>query len=207
MPQNNGKNLGRKPSKPRKVRRILILCEDEKSSRDYFASFPHNKKQVEIHCIGTGKNTDSLIEEAIKRTLKARAAHELYERVWVVFDKDDFPLKNFNRAFDLAKVYKEITACWSNECFELWYLLHFIYIDTAISRNDIAKKISDQLGKTYNKADQSMYDFMKEKLDTALQNAQKLAFENELNGERTRNPSTLIHELVEALLEFDPNKQ
>lgn len=150
MPRNRGRDRGRKPRRVRKVRRILILCEDSKSSRDYFARFPHDQDQVEIDCIGTGMNTDSLMENAIKRTKDARAAGEPYERVWVVFDRDSFPLQNFNRAFDLARSYNEITPCWSNECFELWYLLHFHYRDTAIGREKIWERISSLLGETYN---------------------------------------------------------
>ena len=53
MPPNKGKDRGRKPPRQRKARRILILCEDTKSSRDYFERFPHDKDQVEIDCIGT----------------------------------------------------------------------------------------------------------------------------------------------------------
>lgn len=207
MPQNKGKNRGRKPSRLRKVRRILILCEDTKSSRDYFARFPFDKDQVEIDCVGTGMNTDSLVENAIKRAKNARDAGTPYERVWVVFDKDDFDLKNFNRAFELASAHKEITPCWSNECFELWYLLHFHYRDTAVGRHELWPLISKQLGRKYDKADETLYSTMEKRLDTALKNAKKLAFENETNGVTRRNPSTHIHRLVETLREFDPNKQ
>lgn len=207
MPRNNGRDTGRKQRRPRKIRRILILCEDSKSSRDYLARFPHNKDQVEIDCIGTGMNTDSLMKNAIQRTEDARKNHAPYERVWVVFDRDSFPVQNFNRAFDLAKGYKEITACWSNECFEIWYLLHFNYRDTAIGRNEMWKSISELLGNKYDKADESLHATMKDKLDAALRNAKKLAFENELNGEPRRNPSTLVHKLVEALIKLDPSKQ
>ncbi len=211
MPQNKGKDRGRKPRRARKVRRILILCEDSKSSRDYFASFPHDKDQVEIDCIGTGMNTDSLMENAIKRAKDAREAGSAYERVWVVFDRDSgpdgFPQVNFNRAFDLARSHNEITACWSNECFELWYLLHFQYRDTAIGRDELMERVSKLIGKKYDKADQSIHSLLANKLDTALKNANKLAFNNGENGDPRTNPSTLVHKLVEALLELDPGQQ
>lgn len=199
--------MGRKQRRLRNVRRILILCEDSKSSRDYFARFPHDANQVEIDCVGTGMNTDSLMENAIQRAHKARRNGAPYERIWVVFDKDSFELMNFNRAFDLAKKHKEITACWSNECFELWYLLHFHYRDTAIGRNDLWPLISKLMGEKYDKSDESLYDSLAGKLDTALMHAKKLAHENQLSGTPRRNPSTLIHELVNALIKLDPSKQ
>jgi len=207
-PKNKGKDRGRKKqTEARNVRRILILCEDSKSSRDYFASFPHDKTLVEIDCIGTGMNTDSLMENAIKRATKARQEGSPYERVWVVFDRDSFPLENFNRTFDLAQSHKEITACWSNECFELWYLLHFQYRDTGIGRADLEKEVSKLIGKKYDKTDQSIRSLLKKHEETALKNAKKLSYENAINGDPRRNPSTLIHELVEALLKLDPGKQ
>ena len=207
MQWNRGRDKGRKPPRVRKARRILILCEDTRSSRDYFSRFPFDKDQVEIDCVGTGMNTDSLMESAIKRAKDARDGGAAYERAWVVFDKDSFEMENFNRAFDLAANHKEITPCWSNECFELWYLLHFHYRDTAIERHQLWPAISKLLGKKYAKADETLHTTLEGKLETALRNARKLAFENELNGTPRRNPSTHVHELVEALLKLDPAKQ
>jgi hypothetical protein len=207
MPRNNGRDKGRKPPRKREVRRILILCEDTKSSRDYFASFPHDRSQVEIECVGTGMNTDSLMEYAVEKANEARRDRAQYERIWVVFDRDSFPEENFNRAFELARTQKRITPCWSNECFELWYLLHFHYRDTAIGRHDLWPVISELLEEKYDKADESLHATMKGKLDTALRNAKKLAFENGSVGQPRRNPSTLVHELVNALIKLDPSKQ
>ncbi len=207
MPPNKGSKKGRKKPCRRGIRRILILCEDTKSSRDYFARFPHDSNLVEIECVGTGRNTDGLMEHAVRKAEESRRGCSQYERIWVVFDKDEFPEKNFNRAFDLAKTQNRITPCWSNECFELWYLLHFHYRDTAIERNDLWPELSRLLGKPYDKADDQLYDTLADKLETALRNARKLAHVNEQNREPRRNPSTRVHELVDALLKLDPSKQ
>lgn len=207
MPPSRGRNKGRKKPQPRKIRRILILCEDTKSSRDYFDRFPHDKNQVEIDCVGTGMNTDSLMENAIERAKEARAEGAQYERVWVVFDKDDFALRNFNRAIDLAKSFKEITPCWSNECFEVWYLLHFHYRDTGIGRKELWPLISKLLKEPYDKADDALHEKLSGQIDTAIKNAEKLMYENGLAGDITRNPSTRVHELVKALIKLDPKNQ
>lgn len=99
-------NKGRKLRPPRALRRLLIVCEDTKSSRLYLERFPFDPNQVEIECIGTGKNTDTLMEEAIQRKERAERAKSPFEQIWVVFDRDSFPLQNFNRAFDLARALK-----------------------------------------------------------------------------------------------------
>lgn len=194
---------GRASQKPRPRRRLLICCEDSKSSADYFNSFPIDAKRIEVLVEGTGSNTDSLIQVAIDTRDKAVNKKTPYSEVWCVFDRDSFPINNYSRAFDLARAHKIKTA-WTNEAFELWYLLHFDYVDAAISRKDYADKLLKK-GLQYDKADRSMYDKMRDKQDTAIRNAKKL--EAYWNGTKCKapereNPSTNVHELVEHLNEF-----
>jgi hypothetical protein len=97
-PRTKSWDRGKKIRRPRAIRRILVLCEDSKSSRDYFESFPHDPNLVEIDCVGTGMNTDSLMEGAIRRKKEAIDNKPPYESIWVVFDKDSFSSQQFNRA-------------------------------------------------------------------------------------------------------------
>src|ERR1035438_6142311 len=53
-------------------RRVLIVCEDSKSSRFYFEGFPVAREQAIVKAVGTGMNTDSLIEEAVRLRDKAQ---------------------------------------------------------------------------------------------------------------------------------------
>jgi len=208
MPSGNKAWLRkRKPRGVRPVRRLLILCEDTKSSRDYLGQFPFDPAQVQIECVGTGMNTDSLMLEAIRRKTAAEEARDPYEAVWVVFDKDDFPLKNFNRAFDLAAKHPTIHPCWSNECFELWHLLHFKLRTTAIGRKEISKELGALLKKPCDKADKAIFAILQPNLDKAIRNAQHLEYENGQRNEPQRNPSTRAHRLVIELLKHDPGNQ
>jgi hypothetical protein len=85
------------------------------------------KEVIDIH--GIGDNTIRIVEEAIR--LKEK---DNYDQVWCVFDRDSFPPNRFNAAFILAGE-NSIKIAYSNEAFELWYLLHFNYYDSAMSRN------------------------------------------------------------------------
>ena len=199
-------NRGQKQRRVRPLRRLLILCEDTKSSRDYLKQFPFDPAQVAIECVGTGMNTDSLMEEAIRRKQAAEDAKAPFESVWVVFDKDDFSLQNFNRTFDLARAHPTIRACWSNECFELWYLLHFKLRTTGIGRKEIWKELEPHLGKRYEKADPVVFSKLKPKLEDAIRNASRLAFQNAEIHEGRCNPSTNVHELIKELQKHDPAK-
>jgi hypothetical protein len=94
---------------------------------------------------------------------------------------------------------------WANECFELWYLLHFCFRNTAINRHQLPNELSraDRLGKRYNKADQSIYAILESKIDVALHHAQQLEdhYGSDLKSVRD-NPSTNIHHLVRQLLKL-----
>ncbi len=206
-PENKKWDKGRKPKITRPFRRMLILCEDTKSSRDYLAMFPFDKSQVHIECVGTGMNTDSLMEHAIKLKGKAEYNHTVYQTIWVVFDKDSFDLQKFNRAFDLARSHPSIIVCWANECFELWYLLHFELRQTATARADVWSKLSEHLGFKYAKSDAALFQKLQDKIGTALTHAKRLEFINAAMRTHRRNPSTNVHKLIDALRAFDPKRQ
>lgn len=203
MPANKPweqKPSGRRPAETRERRRVLIVCEDSKSSCDYFKSFKIDPKRAEVFSVGTGMNTDSLVEEAMRLKGKAVQASQPYSEVWCVFDRDSFPAANFDRAFQLAHA-NGIHVAWANEAFEIWYLLHFNYHDSGISRDDYRAKLR-QCGLEYDKADQTIYAQIKDRQPTAFKHARKLEQHWNEMGEKfpaRQNPSTSVHKLVEFL--------
>jgi len=202
-PWDRGTKQRRDANAPRALRRVLILCEDTKSSVLYFKKFKVNPREIVLECVGTGMNTDSLVAEAIKRKKNAADARKPYQQIWVVFDKDSFPEDNFRRTRDLAAAHHEITLCWSNECFELWYLLHFDFRDTPVDRHALGGQISEKIGVPYDKASDGTYGHLEKHLQKALQNGKKLEVTNQkVHGDRYRNRSTRVHRLVELLLKF-----
>jgi hypothetical protein len=188
----------------RNRRRVLILCEDEKSARLYFKGFKLDKRRVEVLAIGSGMNTDSLVQKAIDLKEKAAQYGEPFNEIWCVFDRDSFPAQNFNRAFQLADNHG-IFVAWANEAFEIWYLLHFNYHDTGISRADYGGRLSARLGCEYDKADDQIYARLESHQGAAMKHAQRLERHwVEMGGynRENANPSTNIHKLVEFLNEF-----
>lgn len=113
---------------------FLIVCEGEKTEPNYFLelkdSLPIGSVAV-IDIEGTGKNTLSIIDECI--TIRNRSLIK-YDRDWAVFDRDSFPAVNFNNAIKKASANK-INCAWSNEAFELWFLLHFQFVNTPLNRD------------------------------------------------------------------------
>lgn len=178
--------------------RFLICCEGAKTEPNYFESFRlPTKKVVELDIRGAGFNTDSLVKETMR--LKDEGD---YDQIWCVFDRDSFKSKNFNDAIELAKN-NNIKVAYSNQSFELWYLLHFNYHDTAMSRKDYVKKLEVYLKHYYQKNSETIYDEILGKQQIAIRNATKLlkTYQPNLSPEKD-DPSTTVHILVSELNKF-----
>lgn len=185
-----------KQNKKREKPRILIVCEGERTEPLYFEAF----KPANIIVRGTGFNTDSLVKKAI--SLRDDDALG-FDQVWCVFDKDSFPSSNFNKAFELARM-NNIRIAHSNEAFELWYILHFNYLDTGITREQYNEKLNKELSKItgckYTKNDSRMYDNLLQRQPLAIKRAKKLMEKYEPNHDPNGDkPSTTVHLLVEEL--------
>ena len=96
---------------------ILIVCEGENTEPSYFKQF--RLSSATIKPIGEGYNTVSLVNRAIQLSQEKK-----YEQVWCVFDKDDFPVVDFNNAIAIAQSHN-FGVAYSNQAFEYWLLLHF----------------------------------------------------------------------------------
>ena len=192
------KSLSRR-ERIRKPRRILIVCEGKKTEPNYFKKFQANQEVYDrIEVQGTGYNTVSLINEAIRIKNEAIQRKEPYIEVWCVFDKDDFSIELFENAISLANKNK-IKCAYSIEAFELWYLLHFNYYDAALSRLQYKDKLSELLKKPYKKNDEEMYSILRERQSRAIQNARKLFYKQCTLPRKEQNPVTTVFRLVERL--------
>jgi hypothetical protein len=176
---------------------FLIICEGEKTEPNYFRKF-----RLLAESIGFGQDPLNVVKEAIKRKERAKQTKNPYDQVWAVFDKDDFPKERFNEAIQLARRGK-IGVAYSIEAFELWYLLHFNYYDTAISRKDYCKKLSGMLGHKYKKNSKDMYNELAGRQQEAIKNAKRLFQEQEKRckgrSDCYKNPSTTVFRLLEEL--------
>lgn len=143
MAQRGKNNLRKdfvdKTERPARYRRydqlFLIVCEDEATEPAYFQQFKDElpelpDKTLYVECVGTGRDPLGVVQRAIgERKELARKSEREVDFTWVVFDKDDADLNEahtarFEQAFILAED-ESISVALSNECFELWLLLHF----------------------------------------------------------------------------------
>lgn len=179
----------------RQVRqRFLIVCEGAKTEPTYFQQFRVPSLVVNVE--GLGYDPRQLVDKAID----LRRADD-YDQVWCVFDRDSWPIDNFNGA--IAKAQKQkIQIAYSNEAFELWYLLHFNYHDTGIPRHEYITRLHTLLGKPYAKNSLTIYAELESRMDDALRNAEQLMAQYDPPTPAADNPSTTVHLLVKELRRF-----
>jgi hypothetical protein len=182
------------------------VCEGEKTEPNYFKKFPVDPKVIKLDIKGEGKNTKSLVETAIE--LKNTEESDEKDRFSCVFDRDKNPnnpndSQNFNSAITLA-INNGIDVAYSNDAFELWYLLHFNFYNTGISRQRYQNMLTNKLGHEYKKNSETIYEELKDKQQDAIKHAKWLLQEYEPPNPETDNPSTTVHLLVEELNSFIP---
>ena len=187
----------------------LIVTEGTDTEPQYFARMKEiiNEKyrgRIHMDIFGEGDNTLSLFDKARKRAL---SSSNTYKHVWVIYDTDSFPADHINRTAKSCDEYStdetQYHAIWSNQCIELWFLLHFSYFHSDIDRKGYWPKLSKWLNDlgcgNYTKNREDMYDILSPHLETAIRNAKKLDKENEGKSPASSAPGTKVYELVRKL--------
>ena len=198
----------------------LIVCEGEKTEPNYFKavvdkfnSEVDDEQKIKVDIKGQGMNTMSLVESAegfVCEVDKYRNKIPIYGKVFIVFDKDDFADNVFDEAIEVCKNFGWIPL-WSNEAFELWFLLHFNFNDAALSRNLYASKIEECFKQKgfkykYKKNDPDIYSLLNKygSLDNAIKNAKKLHMDVQRENDPSKsNPCTTVYSFFE---EIEKNK-
>lgn len=199
--------------------RYLIVCEGKKTEPNYFKGIArkinehHNQsvkveEQIELQIEGTGRNTNDLINFAEYIVNRSPMP---YGHKWVIFDKDSFSDDQFNSAIEQAER-KGYNVGWSNEAIELWFLLHFEYLNTGISRDQYCEKLTQYftrlgIGK-YEKNMEDIFDTLTDfgNLTQAIKRGKKLLHMHEemgnANSKSKMKPATTVFELVLELSQY-----
>ena len=187
----------------------LIASEGTETEPQYFGAIQQiiNAKyrdRIRLRVEGIGDNTVNLLTK-VHQSVQNNGI--VFKHIWIVYDTDDFPAENIDKVVQLCEDYstQETTyhAVWSNQCVELWYLLHFAYMDTDIHRTLYWLKLSDWLQNigagAYEKNRPDMYEVLRPYMDNALANAKRLDKRNEGRKPSEAAPGTKVYELVEIL--------
>ncbi len=199
--------LGRKKYERKPYKKVLIVCEGEKTEPNYFKGciqfYKLNTANVEID--GTsGSSPKSVYERAVELRKVEDKKGDSYNRVYCVFDKDTH--ETYNETVERISKFKPRGILYdavSVPCFEYWLLLHFKYTTKPyaatgnLSVGDAVLKELKEVMPEYEKSDANIFNSLSSKIEIAKTNAAKSLEDAKNNG--TDNPSTNIHDLIDYL--------
>ena len=194
----------------------------KKTEPNYFAGF---KKNIESNAVY--KNTVIIsIEPCGANTMTVMKMAENYVRnnhikkgqIWCVYDKDSFEKSHFNRVEERAKSLNKLNhdiqyhAAWSNECIEIWFILHFDNYKSNNHRQEYIKYLNNKfksLGLSkYEKNLPHIFEILNEygNPKKAIRYAKKIIDENYGLSSADIAPGTKVYELVEELAKYLPEE-
>lgn len=185
------------------VRKRYLICTEGKTETIYFGHYRSSTGPV-VMALDKSDHKVSLVKKTIEeRDVRIQAGEfdEEIDEAWVVLDRDANPLNrvdkaHFNRALELAKI-NNIHIAYSNDAFELWFLLHYQDLWAATHRDQLCRILSTHRNEKYEKP-LDLYKEIKSQRSMALKRAAKL-LKSDLSPADC-NPSTTIHILVEKLI-------
>ena len=181
---------------------FLIVCEGECTEPDYFKAFRMTTATIKV--VGQAMNTTSLVAKAISIRDKETAKKRYYDQCWVVFDKDDFPANEFNRAIAMAQS-NGFRVAYSNQAFEYWFLLHFNLYSGSLHRDNYASMLTKLCGMPYSKREgfgTVIYNRILQLQPVAIRNAKAVLKEISHGNPAMEESSTTVHLLVEELNKY-----
>lgn len=217
---------------------IIIACEDSVSAPTYFKSIVADlisNKLITQDSFVIAKHSHTepsgVLKDLKSHVAKNGKTYKEFQHKWIVIDRDKervngggHSAEDFNNALSGASSIKpqyNVEVAYANDAFELWYLLHFDAISTALTRDQINKRLIKKLKSinarkfiNLNKDNiktphytKCIYEELLDKQPQGIKNAENLlkSYGDSHNAERD-NPSTTVHKLVEILNSLNTSK-
>jgi len=192
------------------IERYLVVCEGTKTEpyylQDLAADLGIRPSSLRI-APNDGASPDRVVEHGIALYDEDKKSGDSFDQVFFVFDRDKHPTyaATVQRVKDCVAAGHPFKAVTSVPCFEYWLLLHFGYTDQpfdASGRKSVCDNVISMLRtkpgfKNYGKGKQGIYALVKDKTSVAMKAAAKSLTNAKKTGDE--NPSTHLHELVDAL--------
>lgn len=219
MARTKEKNEWRKPGRRHNYRvlapeRHFIVCEGEKTEPLYFTGMrnalkPEFRNRIHIVVRGTGLHTVDLFDYALR---ECRLSGN-YDHVWLVYDRDDFDLREFDSVAQKCVCNScgrtAFHALWSNPCVEIWLLLHFGYTTAEMTSGEAIAKVDTvfrrELKHPYTKTGEGLFNELRDRMHKAEENADRLKMWHENQGSHLpskMNPGTALPGIIRMLSEY-----
>ena len=196
--------------KPLREEKKLLIVANGKTEEEYFCQFPVRGQLLRVLLYPSIDNRKLLRKaiEARQKQIQEKKYLKDIDEAWIVIDRDSH-LPNPRDKQDFERVLQDagdnnVAVAYSNNAFELWYLLHFKYEKDALNTEELIRRLNKELGKAktgyvYRKPAPQMYELIHPKQEKAIQHAERLYLSNKNTPPVDANPSTTVHKLVETL--------
>lgn len=188
-------------------RRVLIVCEDAKSSPSYFgrmrSQLDLSSVEVEVYGKECGIAPINVVDHAINRKKQARISpiRDDYDEIFCIIDVDTH--RTLADAQCKARDNK-LSVILSNPCFEYWYILHFRrtgkpYHSSREAVSDLRSDVSD-----YDKGNMAIFEVIYPHTNEAIKRSRDILRTQYHDEEDLTNcnPSTHVHRVVECMQEI-----
>jgi len=186
---------------------FLVLTNGEVTEKVYFERFKDKlHKGMLLNVEFKNKSPEGLYKVA-ERFFRNQSI--VYDEIWVIFDKDDFDC--FEDTVKTLSNDKKFNVAFSNECFEIWLLLHFGEVH-AMHRDEASQLLTDKINShnctEYRRSQLKQRININDILDIventgnrtdAIARATKLQSGKDDDVFSHDNPSTTVYKLVEKL--------
>lgn len=178
--------------------RVLIICEDSKSSLSYLQDAArHFRSYAEVEVTHVNRtDPKGIVAEAVKRSSS-------FDAVYCAIDRDSHA--GFDEALQLAASQApKVSVIASYPCYEYWLLLHFrkstkpySSVGASSAGDRLVKELRAEPGMNgYSKALPGLFHSLLPNLPRARERAAEVLADTENNG---MNPSTRLHTLMDVL--------
>lgn len=184
-------------------RKRYLICTEGKSEAIYFAHYKSSTGPVVIS-LDKSAHKVNLVRKAIEERdirIQVDEFDEEIDEAWVVLDRDTDPSNrldrsHFNQALKLAGENGMFVA-YSNDAFELWFILHYQDLWASTHRDQLFKMLSKHRNKKYEKTE-DLYGEINPFRSKAVQRATSLLRPS--HCPESANPSTTVHQIVAKLI-------
>lgn len=202
MSDYNRRKRGQRPTR----NKMLIICEGDKTEPIYFENYRTPQNNLDVILVPSSRKDVGSIVEFGKKKMKDLDIKG-GDLIWCVFDCD----KNTDEKISIAyrNAGRSINMCLSNPSFELWFLLHFRYIEISLQNDGLLGYLKRHIP-DYSK-NNDCYRILRPLTDTAIRNSKKLEqlhIDNgtELNSTKS-NPSTQVYKIIEVIKKFNSSSE
>lgn len=184
---------------------IGIFCEGA-SEKQYFDMLNRKYRRgnvvttfhAKIKVKDAGASGKKLIE-----TANQHQKREKFDKVFVIFDRDDHTRQELTNCQSLAERYG-IKVIFSSISFEIWILMHFESVMKPYSRKELYRKLSGKkyFGQDYQHFKGSDYSkYLEDRIQTAKVNAEHLYQKN--HRIYVDDPFTNVDQAIKDIYEID----